>query len=584
MRLSFTARPVPALATPRQAPAGAFPPGQVGPVRLASGPQPSGYPRYPAPVTVQTTYSRPEAQTYRPPERRAESPLRTPRTGHRAVSVSKPVHPVPPVSAPKQVVGVLDSSRAYNTVDTPRGAYRLVSTPRGAFRAIESPQLQYRPRARETPRAAYRMVEPSRARMLVPPRVPTGVLRAATVDAPRHLHGGKRVQVFTNPIPSSPGLAARDERRMDVLSTYRPERGAPNEGQPIKVVQALEHALRGATEQPENAVVTYVTEGQPVLADLSRYWDKRRVFMSIRRIAEAIEDQDADAKPDFDAFFARLSTGLADGDASGGPAEDASGLTEEAFVEQLKRLGTFPAEMTASDAQEVFAALTLRSIAVSQVWHARRQAPPRLTKEAFVSCLRRAPYTVPDFPVPTHKLEPSPGIDSVLDEVWGFLSSGRFMDTVHDFTLSGLVSAEEIQALLPTLRPLAEVEKAVVRLISVALPLFPADDWQKFVYGPGGLPRELWDPLAVMHPVAENPTLDSPATQYRSTHAAGGPKKGLVDWWSCQRPAAVVEGGLPNGPPGLGQVVLELHPADTTGPFLISALVHAARLFNPAKF
>jgi hypothetical protein len=70
MRLSFTARPVPALATPRQAPAGAFPPGQVGPVRLASGPQPSGYPRYPAPVTVQTTYSRPEAQTYRPPERR----------------------------------------------------------------------------------------------------------------------------------------------------------------------------------------------------------------------------------------------------------------------------------------------------------------------------------------------------------------------------------------------------------------------------------------------------------------------------------------------------------------------------------
>jgi hypothetical protein len=353
--------------------------------------------------------------------------------------------------------------------------------------------------------------------------------------------------------------------------------------QPIRVVQALENALRGASDQPENAVIAYLLEGQPVLADLSRYWDKRRTSMSIRRIAEAIEDLDSDSKPDFEAFFSRLSTGLADGDASGGPAEDASGLTEEAFLEQLKRLGAFPPEMTASDAQEVFASLTLRSIAASQVWHARRQAPPRLTKESFASCMRRTPYTVPDFPVPTHKLEPSPGVDGVLNEVWTLLSSGQFMETVHDFTLSGLVSAEEIQALLPILRPLAEVEKAVVRLISVALPLFPADDWQKFVYGPGGLPRELWDPLAVMHPVAENPTLDSPAVQYRSTDARGGSKKGLVDWWSCQRPAAVLDGAMPTGPPGIGQVVLELHPADTTGPFLISALVHAAHVFKPSK-
>jgi hypothetical protein len=350
------------------------------------------------------------------------------------------------------------------------------------------------------------------------------------------------------------------------------------------VVQALENALRGATEQPDNSVITYIAEGQPVLADLSRYWDKRRISMSIRRIAEAIEDLDSDSKPDFEAFFSRLSTGLADGDASGGPAEDANGLTEEAFLDQLKRLGAFPPEMTPSDAQEVFAALTLRSIAVSQVWHARRQPPPRLTKESFAGCMRRVPYTVPDFPVPTHKLAPSPGVDGVLDEVWDLLCTGQFMETVHDFTLSGLVSAEEIQALLPTLRPLAEVEKAVVRLISVALPLFPADDWQKYVYGPGGLPRELWDPLAVMHPVAENPTLDSPALQFRETADANGSKKGLVDWWSCQRPVPVVgEGGMPTGPPGLGQVVLELHPADTTGPFLISALVHAARLFNPAK-
>jgi hypothetical protein len=348
-------------------------------------------------------------------------------------------------------------------------------------------------------------------------------------------------------------------------------------------VQALENALRGATEQPENSVMAYIAEGQPVLADLSRYWDKRRISMSIRRIAEAIEDLDPHGKPDFEAFFARLAAVPADGDASGGPAEDASGLTEEAFLEQLKRIGAFPHEMTRSDAQEVFAALTLRSIEVSRVWHARRQMPPRLTKESFSSCMRRTPYTVPDFPVPTHKLAPSPGIDGVLDEVWALLSSGQFMDTVHDFTLSGLVCAEEIQALLPTLRPLAEVEKAVVRLISVALPLFPADDWQRFVYGPGGLPRELWDPLAVMHPVAENPTLDSPAVQYRSTQAGASSKKGLVDWWSCQRPAAVLDGAMPSGPPGLGQVVLELHPADTTGPFLISALVHASHLFNAAK-
>lgn len=265
--------------------------------------------------------------------------------------------------------------------------------------------------------------------------------------------------------------------------------------------------LRGPGDAPPNAIVAYIQRGVPTTADIGRYWDKRRIQSCLRRFAESLEEVAPGGR--FGDFFTQHVAHGATVQADVASGASLEGVEEEQFVARMAHANAWPSELTENDQRECFAALVLPNVGVARVCHEVGRLPARITQNNFVKGLQRVPYNVPDFPVPSEMMDRTP-TDVVL-QVANLVTLPRFAETgLHDFTLSSWISAEEIQVLLPTLRPLSEIEKGVVKLLSETLPHFRPVDWQQHVYAE--LPAEMRQALQLPPPRAQSPYADAPSS------------------------------------------------------------------------
>jgi len=269
--------------------------------------------------------------------------------------------------------------------------------------------------------------------------------------------------------------------------------------------------------------------------DPTRYWEKRRVQNSLRRLLEALQEcvaadiempvGDLSAKAFDQALQMAPSVGRMD-------AAMTSSLDEGAFNRALEALGAWPPELSAADRCEVFAALRTPSVAAVRALSKGQPLPAELTRRMFCESLARVPFNLPDFPVPTHLLRSSGNI-GVLDVAeavaTAFCMEPTGLEHVKDFFLCGLLSLEEIQAALPFHAAERLVEEAVSRIIRAGAEHFTMREWQSLVIAARTSPP----PEAGMADIVEEelpqasapsceqlPCLSSPAPQYRQVPAA----------------------------------------------------------------
>lgn len=136
----------------------------------------------------------------------------------------------------------------------------------------------------------------------------------------------------------------------------------------------------------------------------------------------------------------------------------------------------------------MFAALRAPTIAVVRGLSTGGQFEKELSKRRFGEGLARAPYNVPDFPVPTHLLQlredTSQLAHEVAENIAEVFSLPGGLEGVKDFFLTGLLSLEEIQVSLPYLVKDSVVEEAVARIIHSGAEHFTYREWQELVHKP----------------------------------------------------------------------------------------------------
>lgn len=249
--------------------------------------------------------------------------------------------------------------------------------------------------------------------------------------------------------------------------------------------------------------------------DTTRYWEKRRVQNSLRRLVEALQE----------VFGLEGSTKADD---LGGRAWDqtvqwtklhskynvnggsSTGLCEAAVTEVFEALGAWPPEMSLADRGEVFAALLVPSSAAVKALCRGQPLPRELSKRMLREGLLRVPYNVPDFPVPTCLIaqpvsSTSPLLAVVVQAICSeFYLEDQGVDRVKDFFLSALISLEEIQAALPKLEALSVIEKASLWIIRSSWKYLTPRELQTYVYSVR-IPEEYGSP-----PREPSPDLSSP--------------------------------------------------------------------------
>jgi len=254
--------------------------------------------------------------------------------------------------------------------------------------------------------------------------------------------------------------------------------------------------------------------------DTGRYWEKRRVQVSLRRMLEALQERFSMSDEEFQAE--RLGGVVYD--ALMAKAQDftrfcgaPNGLDEKTFTRALDNLSAWPPEMSEEDRSEVFLALTVPSSNFVGIVASGQPPAKELTKRMFCEGLSRVPYNVPDFPVPTHLLSQQPPPDrkypekavaEVAQSIAGtFSTTALGLDHVKDFFLCGLLSLEEIQVALPRLVPQSLVEEAIMKIIRKSATYFTQREWHKLVTSVRMHPE---GEVSTRQREPEQPTLESP--------------------------------------------------------------------------
>jgi len=264
--------------------------------------------------------------------------------------------------------------------------------------------------------------------------------------------------------------------------------------------------------------------------DTARYWEKRRVQNSLRRLLEALQErfgqeewsQEPDSSPtvrissgpvthDRNADLGTVvfnalriwkehqwQNGLKHGSTMLGSAQRSaarqlsmsSGLDEQTFTRALDEMNIWPMEMSDGDRTEVYLALLVPS---SSAVRGHAQGTPlsqELTRRMFCEGLAHVPYNVPDFPVPTHLLlvqnRNTPDRSRLVDETAQsvasiFCKEQTGLDHVKDYFLCGLLSLEEIQVALPQLLPQSLIDEACKKIIRTSAKFFSQREWQSLV-------------------------------------------------------------------------------------------------------
>mmetsp|Transcript_37408 Transcript_37408/g.74181 ORF Transcript_37408/g.74181 Transcript_37408/m.74181 type:complete len:871 (+) Transcript_37408:42-2654(+) len=261
--------------------------------------------------------------------------------------------------------------------------------------------------------------------------------------------------------------------------------------------------------------------------DAPRYWDKRRVQNSLRRLLEALQqvfgaDNCSQTGELADAVFGHLlnATGRR------------SALDERSFERGIDALGAWPPELSSADRAEVFAALRAPTTVSMRALSAGQPLPAEVSRRMFKQAFAHVPYNVPDFPVPAHILDAGERcagrlrnvseVAEAIAEVFCMEQVG--LERVKDFFLCGAISLEEIQAALPQLVAESLVEEAVISVIRVGSARFTQREWSALVLSPHGISDE--DMVATKLPespghgpvVAQEvtmPGLRSPSPQHR---------------------------------------------------------------------
>jgi len=260
-------------------------------------------------------------------------------------------------------------------------------------------------------------------------------------------------------------------------------------------VERIRSAVDFLPHTPPNALLDWLKylvsghmePGEPP-PDGGKYWDKRRVQTSLRRLLESLQEWAEQRQKDgFNG--AALAREVLRGIRQVAPGqsrsfkEDAVRMTEQEFINGIQVLGVWPPELTANDRKEVFAALLVPSQhSVRLLKEGCMELPSALTCRLLAEGLSTVPYVLPDFPVPVHLLEASvlkPA--QIAKDISARFSSNSGVDRIKDFYISGLVSMEELQIALPYLVQIRRLEEAV-ELILRSSRMFSPHEWQKYVY------------------------------------------------------------------------------------------------------
>eukprot|EP00746_Dinoflagellata_sp_MGD_P120753 gnl/MRDRNA2_/MRDRNA2_56158_c0_seq1.p1 gnl/MRDRNA2_/MRDRNA2_56158_c0~~gnl/MRDRNA2_/MRDRNA2_56158_c0_seq1.p1 ORF type:complete len:659 (+),score=117.43 gnl/MRDRNA2_/MRDRNA2_56158_c0_seq1:62-1978(+) len=393
------------------------------------------------------------------------SNVRQPQLVHTSPQFATPTRsPAPQKQTPKKTPPVqLPVTRPNFTPATPTTEYRGAQ----AQAQFRTPQMQYRalPSVRSPPAPDTRS----------PP---------ATVDI-SSLHRQVRVspwclprQQQSNEQPSlaSPIQSSRLAQRREDLA-YATDDFAIVEDMPIKIANVMQFG----DDMPQQTFQTSYFSSEPShtgRVDLARYWEKRRVQNSLRRMLEQIQERfelkgDANAAELAGVFEALLHCAR---------VEEEAGLGEHGFIVAMEQVGAWPPELTEADRSEIFMVLANPS------GRSYPGQPPNLMHWSLAEGLGNVPFNLPDFPVPTHLLSGTAtkafGSTQIANAAMAI--SETFCDTGSSKDLFGsrLISVEEIQAALVEILCTSLVEEAVLFIIRSSTVHFTPLEWQSLVFGP----------------------------------------------------------------------------------------------------
>jgi len=261
----------------------------------------------------------------------------------------------------------------------------------------------------------------------------------------------------------------------------------------VAIPESLHNALVSmGTSTGVNAVIDFITKSQTspkeVTGSMWRYWEKRRVQNALRRILENLQDcfgyDDTQLVANLPAAFDEIMRHARAHRSIGSSIDMKTGsIDEKGFFLALGSMGALPRELYEADRGETFAAMIIPTTAAAKTTILTHCAPATfLTRDAFQKGLSQVPFNLPDFPVPTYLLKAQPRRFQVMKDVARtFAEKAKGLDTIKDFLLTGIVSVEEIQAVLPSLVSFSAVEDAVTRIIRAASKQSSIRDWTFFV-------------------------------------------------------------------------------------------------------
>lgn len=439
----------------------------------------------------------------------------TPSVGHREVRVGIPrspavVHREVRAEVPATPNTMTREVRTFKEMTTPSIMHREVR--------IVTPAVQHRPVRTmvtpvTTPQPVYREVRrPSAPHVVTSPLVQHRVVRPSGYPAAQlsssypsytpNVAGGP-----TQPVPH----AAPAPQRTPMVAAQAPSASGPvvwlQNSRPANTYAAegqafAESRIRSAADflphTPPNALLDwlkYLVSGQmepgEPTPDGGKYWDKRRVQTSLRRLLESLQEwAETRRLPDKDGSFddMTLAREVLQGILQALPGRrrttvENMKMTEQDFINGVQMLGVWPPELTPNDRKEVFAALLVPSQRIVRLLKEGQMSLPRaLNCQSLADGLASVPYVLPDFPVPLHLLKAillKPA-EIAKDIAARFCSDGG-VDAIKDFYISGLISLEEVQISLPYLLQIRKLEEAV-ELILRSSRFFTPHEWQKYVY------------------------------------------------------------------------------------------------------
>lgn len=535
--------------------------------------------------------------------------LRTPALQHREVMRT-------PNIQHREVCVTADVQRIVQALASPALPCRSVRP----SEAVPIPALSssYPPQAAQTAPPApagtgpVRQLTGTNAVAVPAPRPSTVTAQEAAVQAT--VAAGGQVVWLAAPaaVPAQPQLAAAGHPVNAVMS----------EGQ--AAMERIRSAVDFLPHTPPNALLDwlkYILSGQTEPGeprpDGGKYWDKRRVQTSLRRLLESIQDWSEKRQEQLTRQGADAPSGDLAGEVLCGIWQATPGqglgtldpekikMTEQDFITGVQLLGAWPPELTPGDRQEVFAALlvpTQRSI--RHLKEGRANLSQVLNLRSLREGLSGIPYVLPDFPVPVHLLQGSKSASWKISEIakelaTRFAADGTGADMVKDFYLSGLLSLEELQIALPELVEIRKLEQAVELILRTSSRCLTAAEWQKFVYSVRGEHPGAKEEEATPKPPAEADTDPGPDS---------GPQPGqkhfleelgvrqVVDWSTTggrrhshqadegagvqvEKPSFLTDKAPEPGDEGIRLISLDWHN-ECLGPLLAAPFVRCCQIYK----